>query len=465
MNIEQFHNTYWFGNAFWLDDHMYYHEEKASKPTYWREEKEGVFDPHFSMNNFSKKLGKKFTPQDIEKIYDSIDWGKYAGKKFILGDYTFYGFTSATYRNDFYKQDYIEHAIYLDYHGYRLKALKAQKSIGYDKKKTYNKSFEGLEIMFQLLNDNPGVVLIDYNLEELIGSIGFIKKHTSEFGLTPTCYLQKKHPEYTWEGAGEKIGKIDLDHFIKMDIKEGIYKPTNSIISKLLTYENREILKATITNLKDFGINTIKFSNNSNWDISQFYNLEGIEVKASKSVLSSYPNMRQFSNDEKAKAAIIAEEKLAEDNYKKAVAADTYTLMQNGKIILENVRSADISNYFENKEEKDFELLVIEAGKQCFKIAPELNKIFFGKYGIYSYTEMSGEKFADFEDLEQINSLKNIDLPKRLVKLISGGRIDVPYIDKYDKRLVFEKGATYIGAAKDENGSVVMIEENGDQGI
>ena len=464
MTIEQFHNTYWFSDAFWLNDHMYYHERAYEKTQYWNEEKEGYFYPNFSMNNFSRKSGKKFTPFDIERIYDSISWDKYAGKKFTFGDYTFYGFCSAIYKNEFYKTNYIEHAIYMDYHGYRLKALKGQNSIGYEKEKTYHKSFEGLEILIELLKDNPDVPLVNYELSELVGSIGYNNKPTSEFGLTPACYLERKNSTYEG-GIGEKIGKIDLDHFIKMDIKDGVYKPTKSIFNKLLTYENREILKPTVKKLKEFGVNTIKFLNNSNWDISQYYDLEDVEIKASKSVLESYPNMRKYSKDEKALLEIETKEKIADEKYKKYVADDTYTLMQNGKIVLENVRSGDITYYFENKENKDFELSVIEAGKQCFEVAPELNKIFFGKYGIYSYTEMSGEKFADFENIERTNALKDITLPKRLITLINNGRIEFPFIDKGDKSLNFEKGATYLGASKDKNGKVVMIQESGDQGI
>jgi len=465
MTIEKFHESYWNGTAFWLNDHMYFHEKPSEQRYNWNEKIDGKFDPHYSMNNFSKKFGKVFTPQEIEKIYDSIDWNKYAGKKFILGDYTFYGFVSGVYRSEFYKQDYFEHAIYMDYHGYRLKAMEVQQCIGYDKKKHYNKSFEGLETLIELLKDNPDIPLVEYELEELVGPIGFPKKPTNEFHLTPSAYIQKKHPEYTWEGAAEKIGKIDLDHFIKMDIKDGVYKPTSSIMNKLLHYDNRDLLKTKIKNLKDFGVHTIKFLNNSNWDISQFYDLEGVEVKASKSVLSSYPNLRKYSNDEKAKIEIEEKEKAAEEAYKKSIYDDTYTLVHHGKVILENVRSYDITNYFENKEEKDFELFIIEAGKKCFEAAPELDKIFFGRYGIYSYTEMSGERFSDFENIERINKDKDIILPKRLITLINSGAIDTPYIDKDDKTMDFDRGATYLGVAKDKKGIITVIEEEGGQGI
>lgn len=467
MTIDNFHNSYWFGDALWLNDHMYYNAKSYEKPSYWNEIDEGKFIPCYSMINSSKKFGRIFTPHDIERIFDSIDLSKYAGKKFIIGDYTFYGFQSDVYK-DSYENYFIEQAIYMDYHGYRLKALKLTKSKCNENdnyKKKYSKSFEGLEIVFDFLRDNQDVVLMDYELEELTGPIRFMLKPRSEYGLTPSAYLANHHSIRKWEGAVEKIGEIDLDHFIKMDITDGVYKPTKSIITKLLSYDNKPLLKNKTKQLKDLGVKTIKFLNNSNWNLSEYYDLIDVEIKASKSVLEKYPNMRKFSKDEKALLEIETKEKIEEENLRREILNDTYSLTQNGKTILDNVRSYEISNYFENKVNKDFELFVIETGKQCFEVAPELKKIFFGKFGIYSYTELAGKTFADFEDIERINNLKNITLPKRLITLINGGKIEIPSIDEYNNNFEFKKGATYLGAAKDENGNVIMITESGDQGI
>lgn len=469
MTIEKFHETFWSNKSFWLNDHMYYHQQPSEKRSYWNEKEDGKFDPHYSMNNFSRKSGREFTPQDIEKIYNSVDFKKYAGKKFIIQDYIFYAYSSGEYTDKHHKDEIAcGHSFYMDYHGFRLKVLdfeekKYFKEYGGKPNNGYSKGVEGLDIMFDLLKDNPDVELIPYELEELTGPIGF--KITSIRGLTPSAYFQKKHPTYEWEGAAEKIGEIDLDHFIKMDIKDGVYKPTSSIMDKLLNYDNQDLLKTKIKKFKDFGVHTIKFLNNSNWDVSKFYNLEGVEVKASKSVLSRYPEMRNYSTDEKAKSEIIAAEKAAEEAYQKSIYDDTYTLMRHGKVVLENVRSYDITNYFENKEEQDFDLFVIEAAKKCFEAAPELDKIFFGRYGIYSYTEMSGERFSDFENVERINKDKDIILPKRLVTLINSGAIDTPYIDKDDKTLTFDRGANYLGVEKNSEGKLSIINEDGDQGI
>jgi hypothetical protein len=465
MTIEKFNEAYWSGNYKLLDDHMYFSKRRTEKPHYWREENDGKFFPFYSMNNFSAKAGIKLTPMEIEERYDSIDYDKYAGKKFTLGDYTFYGFASGPYKSDFYKSTYYGHAIYMEYHGYRDRILEAKRGKGYETEKDggYSKSNEALDIFLQLLKDNPDVELVPCSLEEITGPLGF--KLKSDITMVPPAYPQKKHKEYKWEGAGEKCTTIDLDHFIKMETKDGLYQPSASVLHHLFQYDSKELLKTKTKKIKDLGINKIQLRNNASYDVSNYYNLDGVEVKASKSVLKSLSGLRKYSSDEKSKAEIVAAEKAAEEAYKKEIHDDTYTLMQHGKLIAENIRSYDIVQYFENKENKDFEFAVIAAGKKCFEVAPDLNKIFFAKYGIYSYTELSGEKFADCENIEGINKLKDITIPKRLVTLISTGAIETPMIGESDKKLVFDKGATYIGAEKKEDGSIVMIEEPGDQGI
>lgn len=464
MTIDIFHELFWSNNYIKLDDHMYFHERPSDEPYHWDSKKNGNFDPHYSMNNFSNKFGVKLTPKEIERRYDSIDLDYYAGKKFTIGEYTFYGYASESYKSDFYKNIYYAHAIYMEYHGFRCKVLKCQKGIGFDTKKQYSKSIECLDIFMQLLKDNPDIQLVPCELEEITGPLGY--KVTSDIGMTPGPYPQKKHPKNKWEGAGEKFTTIDLDHFIKMETEDGVYKPSTAIIGKIISeYETRDIVKGTVKKIKDLGVNKIQLRNNSYYDVSAFYDLEGVEIKASKSVLESLPSIREFSKDEKAKEEIVAKEKAQKEAWELDEYNDTYTLMQHGKVVLDNVKSYEILSYFENKELKDFEIGIIEAGKKCFEVAPELDKIFFMSYGIYSYTEMSGEKFTRYEDVESINELKDITLPKRLITLLEHCEIEPPCFDKDSDLFSFERGATYIGAAKDKNGNVCMIEEDGDQGI
>ena len=77
---------------------------------------------------------------------------------------------------------------------------------------------------------------------------------------------------------------------------------------------------------------------------------------------------------------------------------------------------------------------------------------------------MSGERFVRHEDFKGLNDLKGITLPKRLVSLYEAGGLELPCIDKDDSSFKFEPGATFVGVEK-KGGKIVMISEEGDQGI
>jgi hypothetical protein len=285
--------------------------------------------------------------------------------------------------------------------------------------------------------------------------------------MLPSSGYPQKKGEYEW--STDDVGDIDLEHFVKMETKDGVYKPSKDVIEILMggySWEYEKVLRQNRgIKLTDLGIHTVQFRNNANYSIDNFYDCTGIKLKASKSVLESYPDLRQYSENEKAKEELKAKEKAAEEARLAEIKADTYSLVQDGKVILKDVRSHVIEEYFEDKQNVVFTQQAISAAKVLFDAAPELDKIFFGKYGIYSYTELSGEKFADFEDIEYVNKLKGIKLPKRVVTLYNEGVAEFPYIDKYDTDVDFEKGATYVGVERFEDGEMELIYEDGDQGI
>ena len=57
------------------------------------------------------------------------------------------------------------------------------------------------------------------------------------------------------------------------------------------------------------------------------------------------------------------------------------------------------------------------------------------------------------------------DKIKKLVKKLKDGDICPPTFDKDDSSISFERGASFIGAMKNCDGSVSMIEEEGNQGL
>ena len=458
MTIEKFHDTFWDKDLNYVHNVIYTSSKHET-----------------STGNYGN--ASEMTEREINKIYNSIDFKKYHKKKFTMGDYTFFGYYGEVREDDGWggKKNKVESqfTFLFDYHGYRFQMIKFEKEATEgDRSKKNSNSYDnshwgvdGFTEMIELVLDNEdSIKLVPYKLEEVFGTKGVSKGILGNKSINPPLYPLAPHPEYDWGGI--KIGKIDIDHFVLLETKDGVYKPSAKIVNNFIHgYNYDEVRKPMEKKLSELGVHKVHFRNNASFSIDYYYDLEGIEVKASKSVLSSHPELRKYSTDDKAKSEIAAKEKAAEEARQKEIYDDTYTLMHHGKVIAENVRSGEITEYFDNKESKEFEFNVIDAGKKCFDAAPELDRIFFMNYGIYSYTEMSGEKFTHYEDLEYVNKLKDIKLPKRLVTLLSHCEIEPPAFDTDSDLFEFDKGAMYIGAAKDEDGEVYMIHEDGDQGI
>ncbi len=447
MDIKKFHELYWSDKITHIEGYLNY----SVKPLERRyNDRNPNFDPHYST------LYNLGNAREMEKLFDKYEYVQsFHGKKFVLGDYTFYGYAGQTEHSDFYKgQTKTGFTFIMDYHGYRRYVMYFEKYI-YDEragiyKGNYGKEYNGIQEFLDLLNDFDGD-LIDYDMYELLN-----KDVKKKFILKPS--------QYPTTGNYKPIGEIDFDHFVMMETKDGIYKPSMEVTTKILDWEWERVLKAKTPKLKDLGIHTVQLRNNSAFSINDYYDLEGIEIKASKSTLKGYPKLLKYSKNDDIKTKIKEENDIIKKQKELEIYNDSYTLSQHGKVIFENIRSHEISNYFANKEYKDFELGIIKAGEKVFEAAPELTKIFFMTYGIYSYTELSGEKFASSENFESINKNKKITVPKRILTLISSGTIEPPTFDTDGKLFTFERGATYIGA-KIKNGKVVMITESGDQGI
>ncbi len=464
MNIEDFHKMYWGNTGVKVTNYMYYYPIAIKRDRYYDHRDHEPFDPHYQVQVFGGGP-KNITGRDVEKVYDSIDFEKFNMKKFTLGEYTFYGFGRTVESPKSYEnQNFFKFGFYMEYHGLRTMLIKFEKEVyikgdgKYTHIGTCYKRIEGLSSFLPLL-ENPDVKLETYDYKELCGTLTFQEK--DKWHMIPSSGYPQKKGDYTW--STDDVGNVDLEFFVFQEVKNGIWKPSIELIRMLPIGD--KVIKTKRGKLLDLGIHTVQLRNNVAFDIGQYYDLTGVEVKASKSVLTSFKNLRKFSKDEKGKGEILAKEKGEKLKRLAEIKADTYTLMQHGKVILKDVRSYDITEFFENKETSLFEQQAIIAGKKVFEASPELDKIFFGNYGIYTYTEMSGEKFAHFDDLEYINKLKGIKVPKRVITLFEHGEIEFPSYDKDCGDVCFDSGATYIGVGKDEDGVVFMFEETGDQGI
>lgn len=491
--IENFHNDLWLNPNdlpymnIWAS---YSHKEDDN---YYRRRKPN-FNPFYQVHevraiNIPSEWGifKKTNDKDIsEKMIDNHKSiiNKYVGnnskltKKFNIGDYNFYlFFNSGIFENknsidkkDNYQVD--EFSVYIEYHGFTNRILNLYTQDKRDNEKLTQRSIvvKGYFVLLEFLKNAEDLILEDYVIEDVFGEW----EETYYFyrdSVTPKelCKYTKEKSKYSITGEydiNSKTRIVDLDFFIKMFTNKGIYKPNKKIFSSLCLFNNEP--KSKVKLLKDLGVDIIQFQNNSAYNITEFYDLTGVIVKCSESVLKKYENLRNFYIDKEVASKITKQEKeekiRIEKEWKQEIANDTYTLYQFGIPILKDVRSYQIKEYFETESNNAFENIAIEEAKKVFNATSELDVIYFMHYGIYTYTEMSGEKFSHYEDLEYINNLKGNKLPKRIVTLLNLGEISFPYFDKYDKDVDFETGATFIGVKKSGD-SYTLVYEDGDQGI
>lgn len=489
--IKNFHKDLWLNpNDLPYMSFRYYFSTKANDNYHDRQKPN--FDPFYNVSEYDNNIPKEFGTYgktNDKVISENMTYNykliidKYIGdktkltKKFSIGDYNFYiYFNSGVFKEDDssvnntgYQID--EMSVYVEYHGFTHRILNLHKRDRKDKHKLTYRSieYEGYFTVLEFLKNAEDLVFEDYDFEDVFGQWEENYKSSLDT-VTPEflCKYSKKKNEYRLSGYSfePSTNIVDLDFFIKMFTSNGIYKPNKRIFLNLNSFNNRP--KSKVKSLKDLDVEIVQFQNNSAYDITKFYNLNGVTVKCSKSVLGQYQNLRKFYINKEVADDISKkenEEKIRRERERKLeIANDTYTLYQFGVPILKDVRSYVIEEYFENRNDNVFETQAINEAKKIFNATSELDVIYFMHYGIYTYTEMSGEKFSNYEDLEYINKLKGNKLPKRIITLLDLEKISFPFFDTSDKNTDFDTGATFIGVKK-VGDSYELVYEDGDQGI
>ena len=494
--IKEFHNNLWINpDDLPYMDFKYYYSRKEDDNYHNRSKPN--FDPHYNISewrnsNIPKEWGVFGETNDrvisehmtsnfnavVDKFVGNIKEYK---KKFSIGEYNFYiYFNSGVFENknsiqgdDFYYCE--DFSVYFEYKGFSNKILNLYKQEKKDGEKLNyrNLKIEGYFVVLEFLKQTTDILVLleDYDFKEVFGDW----EHQYYFSFAPItpkdlCKYTKKKSKYSISRKYdiEPIKpEVNLDFFIEMFTEKGVYKPNKKVVDKLFLSFNNE-LKTKAKSLKDLGVDIVQFKNNTAYDITKFYDLAGVSIKCSESVLKNSPNLRKFHINQELAKNVSKKEK--EDKIRierervEKIANDTYTLYQFGIPILKDVRSYEIEEYIKNKNKNNFQKQAISAAKKVFEASSEIDVIYFMHYGIYTYTEMAGEKFAHYEDLEYINKLKNNKLPKRVVTLLNLEEITFPFFDKYDDNITFESGATFIGVKKSGD-NYVVIYENGEQGI
>jgi len=208
----------------------------------------------------------------------------------------------------------------------------------------------------------------------------------------------------------EDLQNIDYLFLVTKQTKDGVYSPTKAVIDRFYQY-NYSSNKAKIdkTILKKAGVHTVQFKDSVHFNILEYFNLKDIKIKAPKKVIERY-NYSKYCEDkiivEKIKKE--EEEKLREEL---EIKADTYTLMQNGKVVLKDKRSYEIAEYFDKKTSLNLKKDAVNAMTSVFEAYPDIEKIELASFGTYYKYELAGESHYDTDCLNKHidkNLLNNI---------------------------------------------------------
>lgn len=206
--------------------------------------------------------------------------------------------------------------------------------------------------------------------------------------------------------------EIDYEWFVNNETKDGVFKPEKATIDNIYSsYEpNYNILI-------DLGIHTVQLRSNCHFDIKRNFNLDGIIVKAPKSVIEAY-DLEKYCKDENTLKEIKNDKKKKDMENKARELNNQFTLIQHGKVLFENQPKHIVMDYLENHEAEDVEAQILKNVRPVFDNYPVVDKFYIGWWGQHWENELRGEdkefsnevdkfneKHIDAETLREINEL------------------------------------------------------------
>lgn len=266
-------------------------------------------------------------------------------------------------------------------------------------------------------------------------------------------------PYYDWKAKKrlEKYHNPDYEWFIKQELNNNIYKPTTPIIKYVYLEDDYSFKykKPDKNLLSNLGIKTVQLTSTEHFPVASFFNLNEINIKAPKSVITRY-KYEKYINDDKMLSS-IKKDKEAKKRYEELVKYnDTFTLSFHGKDILTNLSSKDIIEYLENKEKKNTEQIILDNFKVIFDKFKDVKYFELASFGTYFNYELAGEfHYSDEKEnthipektLTQIHELysENIVIPSQEYLELKFGRI--------------EKGAILIGVRRNGDNIEIYTED------
>ena len=189
--------------------------------------------------------------------------------------------------------------------------------------------------------------------------------------------------------------EIEIERIILEDTKDGLYKPSGFAANTLSHYFGDQGGL-----LRKLGIHTVHLRGTCHFGISSRFDLEGIKVKAPKKIIEKY-GLEKYCADDKVVETLKREQEERDRKSANKRRNNKFTLMQHGKVVMENQDKEKIISYLESfypstedvpsgKDmlEKEF----VDAFKPLFDEYPEVNSYNICYWGRYPNAELAGER-------------------------------------------------------------------------
>lgn len=232
---------------------------------------------------------------------------------------------------------------------------------------------------------------VNKRVKGILNLLGNIPSGLIKDSLIPlVSYWYDDYKEIKTTSIEDLNKKTPKDYFIKQQIIDGVFSPSETFINDIVPILGSKI------NIKKYDVHTIKLTAKLYFNVSYYFNLGGIIVKAPKSVVVRFDLSNYIDND-KIKNQIKKDEDKAERKEKLRIYNDTFDLVFHGKVIKKGVDSYDLINYLENKTHNDLDKEIKESYKPIFDKYPEIDKIFICEFGTYYKYESCGSRYFDVD--------------------------------------------------------------------
>lgn len=244
---------------------------------------------------------------------------------------------------------------------------------------------------------------------------------------------------------------IDAEFFISSETKDGVYKPEPHTIKEVIYQYGKYFNKDLLTKL---GIHTIQLRTNAHYPIETYFNIpKGCVIKAAKSVIKTY-GYEKYTDDTALVEEIKADKKAEKAKQKTLEYNNKFTLMQHGKVIMENKDKYKLIEYLENFIAKDVDSTVLDTIKPIFDKF-DIETFYIGYWGTYPQYELRGQKCGFNEDVYSHNAKEmDEDVLDEIYELYQK---NIPTLEDKEVELAYgwpDDGIELLGVRKNKKGKL-----------